>query len=630
MTYTEAKKRDFIRPEELLNSIDISKVEGVVREVAGYVEKKESLGEYGLAKIIGRANKGVSNENAIGKRHLHPVFVKMKARGEFAHLSDGDIKKLSNILKMKPSRTVSGVATVSILAKPHPCRGNCIFCPNDLRMPKSYLYDEPACMRAERCFFDPYLQVTSRMQMLENMGHSIDKIEMLILGSTWHDYPVGYRTWFIEQVFEAVNDFGIPACAEKIDRIRKKYSKAGFHCDQDRLEAEYKPYQDLIASGTATYAQAYKAAYVDNDSAISRRWKAISEDQVLFSTDALLTEQVKNETAQHRIVGMSIETRPDAVSVQSLCELRLLGVTKVQMGVQSTDDEIASLNGRAIPHDTVRNAVELLRAFGFKLHLHFMANLYGSNVEKDKCDFENFIESDLFCPDELKIYPCALIGDTELVSRYEDGLWRPYSDDELKEVLEYDLSLVKPYTRVSRVIRDFCTEDIIDGNKTVNMRQIVSDDMKSKTGKGPVDIRSREVKKMNVDVDMLRLEEIEYATSMSDEVFLQFVDDQDHIAGFLRLSFPYDDYVKEHLALPVSVGDAMIREVHVYGNVAGLQDNLGNVQHKGLGTQLVLRACDIARNRKCDKIRVISSVGTRKYYERFGFKLDGLYQVKDL
>src|SRR5450432_1283158 len=111
-------------------------------------------------------------------------------------------------LRMKPVRTISGVTPVTVLTKPFPCPGECIFCPNDIRMPKSYLSDEPGAQRAEQNSFDPYLQTMSRLTAYYNTGHPTDKIEVIILGGTWSFYPETYQIWFVRRIFDALHDFG--------------------------------------------------------------------------------------------------------------------------------------------------------------------------------------------------------------------------------------------------------------------------------------------------------------------------------------------------------------------------------------------------------------------------------------
>jgi elongator complex protein 3 len=130
-------------------------------------------------------------------------------------------------IRMKPMRTLSGVTTVTVLTKPYPCPGKCIFCPTDVRMPKSYLPDEPGAMRALEHKFDPYEQVHNRLRALTNLGHPTDKIELLILGGTWSSYRRDYQEWFVTRCFDAMND----APTENTDRTEKNPNPRQEHCD---------------------------------------------------------------------------------------------------------------------------------------------------------------------------------------------------------------------------------------------------------------------------------------------------------------------------------------------------------------------------------------------------------------
>ncbi|MEN8242956.1 MAG: radical SAM protein, partial [Chloroflexota bacterium] len=277
----------------------------------------------------------------IGKQVLVNVYRKLVETGEW----EADPGLLARI-RMKPTRTQSGVTVVTVLTKPYPCPGKCIFCPTDVRMPKSYLPDEPGAMRAYHNEFDPYRQVTSRIQALEAVGHPTDKIELLILGGTWDAYRKDYQEWFVLRLFDAMN---------KMD------------------------------------------------------------------SETLTEAQELNQTANHRNVGLVIETRPDHVNPKQLAWLRYLGATKVQMGAQSFDDHILELNKRGHDSAETLKAVELLRAAAFKIVLHWMPNLYGATPESDRVDFAKMWQG--YCPDELKIYPNQLLENTELHEIWKEGLY---------------------------------------------------------------------------------------------------------------------------------------------------------------------------------------------------------------
>jgi elongator complex protein 3 len=279
----------------------------------------------------------------LGKHMLVAAYKQLTASGEWP----ANPRLLARI-RMKPVRTLSGVTVVTVLTKPYPCPGKCIFCPTDVRMPKSYLPDEPGAMRALQHEFDPFEQVIARLEALEAVGHPTDKVELLILGGTWSAYRKDYQEWFVRRCFEALN--GVEAI-------------------------------------TLPEAQAY------------------------------------NETAEHRNVGLVIETRPDHIDTQEMAWLRYLGVTKVQLGAQSCDDRILALNKRGHTVGETLRAVALLRAGGFKIVLHWMPNLLGATPESDRSDFLRLWDG--FCPDEIKIYPNQLLENAELYEYWQRGEFKP-------------------------------------------------------------------------------------------------------------------------------------------------------------------------------------------------------------
>jgi elongator complex protein 3 len=318
---------------------------------------------------------------------------------------------------------------------------------------------------------------------------------------------------------------------------------------------------------------------------------------------------------------LSVETRPDYVDEQELVRIRRLGATKVQIGIQSLSDEVLALNKRGHDVATTSRAIRLLRQAGFKIQAHWMPNLYGSTPEKDIEDFERLFSHPEFRPDELKIYPCSLIESAELMVHYQAGKWRPYTQKELTEVLTECLRRVAPYCRVSRVIRDIPGEDILVGNKLTNFRNLAEEEL-SKRNWHCRDIRSREIRDLRAPIEKLVLEELPYETSAGREVFLQFVTDEDRIVGFLRLCIPEKESFLEELS-----ESALIREVHVYGAAVNIGKRGGEgAQHLGLGTRLIDRAKHLAREAGYKNLAVISSVGTREYYRRLGFKDGVLYQ----
>ena len=455
-------------------------------------------------------------------------------------------------LQTKPVRSHSGVTVVTVLTKPYPCPGKCVFCPTDVRMPKSYLHDEPGAQRAERFKFDPYDQTAGRIQALEQIGHPADKIELIVLGGTWSSYRRDYQEWFIKRCFDAMNG----------------------------VEAE-----------TLTEAQEI------------------------------------NSRSQRRNVGLVVETRQDHVTEDELRWFRYLGVTKVQVGIQSVDERVLTLNNRGHDVQATRDAFRLLRLAGFKIHGHWMPNLLGATPDSDVADYGRLWHDPSFKPDELKLYPTMLLENAELYEYWQRGEYKPYEEDEVIDVLIRCKVQTPKYARLTRIIRDIPTTNVVEGFKKANLRQMAQQRM-AKQGLQCQCIRCREVKRQKLQIDDLRLTIETYDTDGTTEHFLSFVSDEDKIAGFLRLSFPDRD---QELPLPELENHAMIREVHVYGPAVSVGDeSQGEAQHIGLGSQLVNQAKEMAREAGYAHIAVISAIGTREYYAKHDFAVNGLYMTAKL
>jgi elongator complex protein 3 len=454
-------------------------------------------------------------------------------------------------IRMKPMRTLSGVTTVTVLTKPYPCPGKCIFCPTDVRMPKSYLPDEPGAMRALHHEFDPYDQVAARIEALHAVGHPTDKIELLILGGTWSAYRKNYQEWFLRRCLDAMNE---------------------------------------------------------EDSA------TLEEAQTL------------NENAAHRNVGLVVETRPDHVNLKELAWLRRLGVTKVQMGAQSLDDHILEINQRGHTVAETHQAVALLRAAGFKLVLHWMPNLLGATPASDREDFSRLWDG--LAPDEIKIYPTQLLENADLYAYWQRGEYKPYTTEELIDLIADIKTTIPRYCRVNRVIRDIPSDNVVEGNKRTSLRMDVKQALKQRGQKCEC-VRCREIRGKSVDPEEITFDDIVYQTDHAEEHFLSWITPDDKLAGFLRLSLPGPESPETELA--DLEGAAIIREVHVYGQSLQVgEEKIGAAQHAGLGTKLIEEANQIAKGQGYDRIAVISAIGTRLYYLNRGFTRGDLYLIKEL
>lgn len=487
----------------------------------------------------------------LGKNALVATYKELVESGEWSPQPD----VLASI-RMKPIRSLSGVTVVTTLTKPYPCPGQCVFCPTDVRMPKSYLPDEPGAMRALQHDFDPYRQVKARLEALEAVGHPTDKIELLILGGTWSAYRKDYQEWFVLKCLEALN-------GEK--------------------------------------------------------------------ASSLSEAQLRNETAAHRNVGLVIETRPDHINWKEIAWLRYLGVTKVQIGAQSFDDHLLALNKRGHTVEETRCAVDMLRVAGFKIVLHWMPNLLGATPQSDREDFARMWQG--FCPDEIKIYPNQLLANAELYDYWLKGEFQPYSTEELIRLIADIKPLIPRYCRVNRVVRDIPSTHVVEGNRRTSLRQDVHAELRRRGSRCQC-IRCREVRRQPIDLERLHLDDVVYQTGAAEEHFLSFVTTEDRIAGFLRLSLPgrgKDPSQPTRPPIEELSGAAIVREVHVYGQSLEVgEKRAGMAQHAGLGTQLLQKAEQLAREAGFSRLAVISAVGTRRYYLNRGFERGNLYLLKDI
>lgn len=429
---------------------------------------------------------------------------------------------------------------------------------------------------------------------------------------------------------DAVPDGCLP---KGVAERRARYRECFLAKDAEALAQRRAGLQAAIDDGRGGCRGSYNAAVKELYGAGSVWGRAMSWQS--GSWEELERQQRVNERARHRVVGLVIETRPDAVTARSLRTIRRLGCTKVQMGVQSIDQRVLNVNERRVDVARMEEAFALCRLFGFKIHAHFMVNLLGSTPAADKADYLRFVGPGPFQPDEVKLYPCALIEGTRLVGSHKSGEWEPYTEEELLDVLASDIVATPAFCRVSRMIRDFSSNDIVAGNKKPNLRQMVERRL-SETGQVRVrEIRYREIGSDAPDLAELELDVVSYTTPTSEERFLQWVTPEGKIAGFLRLSLPDQRFVVECMKrygddAPVGPREAMIREVHVYGVAARVGQEGVAAQHRGLGRALVARACELSREAGFERINVISAVGTREYYRSLGFTDHGLYQQKAL
>ncbi|MCX6762048.1 MAG: tRNA uridine(34) 5-carboxymethylaminomethyl modification radical SAM/GNAT enzyme Elp3 [Candidatus Moranbacteria bacterium] len=502
------------------------------------------------------------------------------------------------ILISKKIRTRSGVAVVAVLTKPYPCPGKCLYCPSEAKMPKSYLKNEPAVMRAISVKFSPYKQVQKRLHALELNGHKTDKIELIVMGGTFSYFPKTYQNWFITECFRAVNEYG-------------KKIKSPFLCHS---REGGNPVCKL------------KDARLDSRLRGNDINCAVPKSIIKNLKKDLLTEQKKNETAKRRIIGLTLETRPDYISEKEILNFRTLGCTRVELGVQSVFDDVLKKNNRGHNVAETIRATKLLKNAGFKINYHIMPGLYGSDALKDYQMFKTLFSSPDFQPDMLKIYPTVVLRDSALYSAWKKGKYQALDDKQFEKfILRVKKNLIPPYVRIARLVRDVPAESIIAGPLVSNLRQMIAE--KSQC----LCIRCREVGGDFSPNEGIVLNRIDYDASDGKEIFLEYATkDTKKLFALLRLRINPLELENRKTTVPALKNSAIIREVHTYGTMTQIdKKNSKSPQHIGLGKKLIAEAQKIAKQEfGLQKIAIISGVGAREYYRKLGYRLKDSYMVK--
>ncbi|XP_003272965.1 elongator complex protein 3 isoform X1 [Nomascus leucogenys] len=471
-------------------------------------------------------------------------------------------------LKAKPIRTASGIAVVAVMCKPHRCphisfTGNiCVYCPggpdSDFEYStQSYTGYEPTSMRAIRARYDPFLQTRHRIEQLKQLGHSVDKVEFIVMGGTFMALPEEYRDYFIRNLHDALSG----------------------HTSNNIYEA------------------------------------------VKYSERSLT-----------KCIGITIETRPDYCMKRHLSDMLTYGCTRLEIGVQSVYEDVARDTNRGHTVKAVCESFHLAKDSGFKVVAHMMPDLPNVGLERDIEQFTEFFENPAFRPDGLKLYPTLVIRGTGLYELWKSGRYKSYSPSDLVELVARILALVPPWTRVYRVQRDIPMPLVSSGVEHGNLRELALARMKD-LGTQCRDVRTREVgiqeihhKVRPYQVELVRRD---YVANGGWETFLSYEDpDQDILIGLLRLRKCSEETFRFELGGGVSI----VRELHVYGSVVPVSSrDPTKFQHQGFGMLLMEEAERIAREEHgSGKIAVISGVGTRNYYRKIGYRLQGPYMVKML
>ena len=477
---------------------------------------------------------------------------------------------LEKLLCKKPSRSISGISSITLVMSPFPngqsfsCKHNCYYCPNEpahkgnnyQAQPRSYLYHEPAVRRANRNNFQAFEQMIDRMDTLYVNGHTIDKLEIIVEGGTYTEYPIEY-----------LNDFN-----------RDTYYAANTYFDKN-----------------------------------PKRGKLSLDEEVFI-----------NRSAKVHIIGICIETRPDALSRDWIVHFRRCGVTRIQLGVQSTHNYILKKINRGHTIECTNEAMEYLRNLCFKIDIHIMPDLPFTTPELDKQMFDYTYK--VLLPDQIKVYPCAVVPWTIIEKWYNQGKWKPYTEQVLKEVMDYGMKNCPDWIRLPRVIRDIPGVYIQAGNKTTNLRQTLEISR---------DIRTREIerhseyytKPAKIFVDCYNHNK---NTGLKDYFISYESIDKVALFGFIRLRLPVKNTeLKDQDLFPVLKDKALIRELHVYGYNTSVGNEAKASQHRGIGTKLLKKAEEIAYYNNYPGIVVISGEGVKNYYAKKGYLEKDTFMYKN-
>jgi len=466
------------------------------------------------------------------------------------------------IIQKRKVRTLSGIANITVLTKDLGCPGECIFCPTEKGMPKSYLSNEPAMMRAVRNEFSAYKQVKTRLNGLVAQGHDVTKIDIRTAGGTWGAVPLWYQQRFLKGIYLALNEG----------------------------PGEFIEHSD--------------------------------DDIKVMSLNELIKE---NETADCRCVGLWVETRPDWVDEEELIRLRSYGVTGIELGIQTTDDKVNNFNKRG--HGLVESirATKLCRDIGLKVCHHLMPNLPTATFESDLKSGTDLFELEGLRPDYLKVYPTMVIPYSDLAKMVKEdpNIHTPYTNDELIKIITVIKKQTPEYCRIIRIIRDIPAESIVIGSKKSNLRQEMQ-----RAGVKCRCVRCREIKDSPIEKTELKV--IKYTANEGKELFITIDETKlDKLIGLCRLRFPSDS--KNQIFSELN-GAAIIRELHVYGQKQSLSALAisSKTQHMGFGKELMKKAEELSFKAGFKKIAVISAIGTREYYKKLGYKLEGTYMIKHI
>lgn len=528
------------------------------------------------------------------------------------HLNPEEYSEIKKHLITKPTRTGSGVTVVAVMTKPMRCpHGKCTYCPGGPGsvfgdVPQSYTGHEPATMRGIRAAYDAYIQVFNRLEQYVVLGQNPEKVELILMGGTFPSYPDEYQDEVIRDIFKAMNDFS-----------RLFYD---LNTESQELVFDFEKFKEFFE---------LPGKIGDETRAKKIQEKIMEQKNIDYEKKSIPELQEENENAVIRCVGLTIETRPSHAKREHGLKMLEQGCTRVELGVQTTFDDVLTKVHRDHSVQDSIDAIRDLRNLGFKLNFHIMLGLPLMTPKRDLESLRRIFSDSDFQPDMIKIYPCMVMEGTPLYYDYKKGDYTPYSTEQAAELIAEATPLIPEYVRVMRVQRDIPTHKTEAGVDKTNLRQYVDVKLAEKNIVEK-DIRSREIGKQ--EITDYETQVIEYDAAKGKEFFIQIIETNNKgLIGFARLRFP-----SEQLHPEITEDSAMIRELHVYGTSLsiGKKNTAGSTatgQHKGFGQQLMEKAEEICREHGKKKLLVISGVGVRQYYKRkLGYKQAGPYVAKVL
>jgi elongator complex protein 3 len=541
----------------------------------------------------------ILDNNVRTKNELHNLKIslcrkyklkKVPSDAKILESASEDIYELVEpFLRTKPMRTISGVAPVAVMTSPARCpHGTCMYCPGgiDHGSAQSYTGFEPAALRAGSNDFNPFYQAQSRLAQLDAIGHPTDKIDLIVMGGTFTARDTEYQDWFLRGCFCAMND----------------------HAQFD---------------------------------------------------DSLTLEKLhrENETAKHRCIGLTIETRPDVCKFPQVDTILSQGGTRVELGVQTVFDSILKYANRGHTTADSIESTRILKDSGLKVCFHLMPGLPGMDAKQEREAIDTIFNDQRFKPDMLKIYPTLVVKGTKLYELWKANKYQPLDTQTAVELIAYLKTHIPPWVRIQRIQRDIPVQHIECGIQKSNLRQLVNHEL-DQAGQKCNCIRCREVghlslKGIEPNPDKIGLRKIEYTASDGTELFMSYEDLQnDILIAFVRLRLPsrqahrpeFYSYTDQDMSKQDTIpNSAIIRELKVFGPMVGFDiDNKQNDkntrestvsewQHRGYGQLLIEDAERYAQEKwGCKRLLIMSGVGVRNYYKRFGYEKFGAYMGKAL